>query len=118
VKLERAVAAWGSGDFERTLKHELEGLTVHDLPLQAALRGASRVAEQGFSVMVLGSSADGRRVSARIGVFFTGMEAGSCCADDPSPPCEQAEYGELRVEIDKATAEAFVSLEAETGSRD
>jgi len=109
VRLERALAAWGSVDFDRELKGELEALSVHELPLQRALAGASRVADQGFTVMVLASAAEGGRLEAKVGVFFTGVEAGSCCADDPSPPGEQPEYCELRVEIDRESAQALVS---------
>jgi len=111
MKLAGALAAWGSAAFDAALKRELESLQAHELPLQAGLAGASRVADQGFSVMVLGSGADAGQVRARVGVLFTGVEAGSCCADDPAPPGEQAEYCELRVVIDRHSAEAAIVLD-------
>ncbi|KAA6184365.1 hypothetical protein F2Q65_12350 [Thiohalocapsa marina] len=110
LHLLRTTAAWGTPGFEAALKADIEQLDIHALPLQAGLTAGSRVGDQGFQVMVLRTAADTDLIRARIGVFFTGVEAGSCCADDPSPPDARPQYCQLQVAIDRHTAEARLTL--------
>jgi len=43
-------------------------------------------------------------------VFFSAFIAGCNCADGPTPVDEINEYCEIRVEIDRTTAEAQLTL--------
>jgi hypothetical protein len=56
--------------------------------------------------MILGASESDGHIRARTGVFFSGIDAGCSCADDPTPVEAQQEYCELEVDIDQATAAA------------
>jgi hypothetical protein len=110
VNFSDLVRAWDADDFVERFKAVVERMGPADLPLQGALSGGSRVGAAGVSVMVLGREADSTRYTVRAGVFFTGVEAGSCCADDPSPPSECPEYCEVLVVIDRQSGTARVSL--------
>ncbi len=110
MKLSRTVQACGTPAFEQAFKAEVEGLDPGQLPLQAGLVGSSCVGSGALSVMLLGAEVSAQRIRARVGVLFTGVDAGSCCADDPSPPDERAEYCELQFDIDRQTAEADVAV--------
>jgi hypothetical protein len=110
VNLSDLVRTWDADDFVDRFTAVVERMDPADLPLQGALRGGSRVGAEGFTVMVLGREADATSVSVRAGVFFTGVEAGSCCADDPSPPAACPEYCEVLFVIDRQSGTARVSL--------
>jgi hypothetical protein len=49
-------------------------------------------------------------IHVKIAIMFSGIVAGSCCADDPTPLCEQPEACELQLEIDKRTALTRITL--------
>jgi hypothetical protein len=91
------------------LKRELEA-QAGQLPLQQALANSSTVFGDRIEVMVIASEADGDRIRARVGVFFSGIVAGCSCADDPTPVEAQNEYCELLVDIDRRTAAADVRI--------
>jgi hypothetical protein len=92
------------------LKQELEALDATDLPLQQGLERGSSVANGAFRIMLIGTEEATDRVCATVGVFYTGIVAGCSCADDPSPVEGHPEYCELRVEIDRSSAEAAFIL--------
>ena len=110
MKLPRALAAWGTPDFERVIKEEIAGLDPSRLPLQEALAHSSRVGAGAMTVVLLGVTESHGRLHARTGVFFCGVDAGSCCADDPTPLNELTEYCELAFDIDRSTGDATVEL--------
>jgi hypothetical protein len=60
--------------------------------------------------MILGVAEGSGTISVRAGVFFSAVIAGCSCADDPTPVDEINEYCESRVEIDRTTAEARLTL--------
>ncbi len=113
LTLSSALSDWGQARFAESLKAELEQLAHTDLPLQAGLRQSSYVSDSPFQVTVLRFAEDGDNLTARVGVFYQGIIAGSCCADDPSPVDELNEYCEMDIRIDKATAQASISLALE-----
>jgi hypothetical protein len=110
IKLIKALNAWGSPFFEQVLKHELQGLSHAVLPLQQSLAQSSMVSDSAFSVVILQVTETEAFLQVKAGIFYNGIIAGSCCADDPTPVCEQTEYCELRLEINKSTAQTSVVL--------
>ena len=60
--------------------------------------------------MIISVADDPDHIHVKAGIFYTGIIAGCSCADDPTPVDEQAEYCEVRLEINKATAATAISL--------
>lgn len=110
IRLPRALAAWGTADFARVLKEEVEGLDAALLPLAAALERGSHVSSTRVGARVLHASATPAQVQVRLGLFFNSLIAGCACADDPTPEDELAEYCEVSLCIDRRTAAAELSL--------
>lgn len=110
IQLQNALKAWGSPDFEPVLKQEMQKLDKDLLPLQEGLSLSSHVSASGFSVVVLDSTETPGSIRVKTGIFYAGIIAGSCCSDDPTPLCDQAEYCEILLEIDKTTAETRAIL--------
>ena len=110
IKLNRSLEAWGTPDFEKTLKKEIQALEPNTLPLQAGLSQSSYVGDTDISVLILNISETVHDILAKIGIYYTGVIAGSCCADDPTPMNELNEYCEVQFNINKLTAETTVSL--------
>ncbi|MDH5258775.1 MAG: hypothetical protein OEX07_12240 [Gammaproteobacteria bacterium] len=113
IVLSSTLNAWGSDGFNVVLKGELEALDAALLPLQQGLSQSSYVSGNEFSVMINRVTEDERCICVIAGVFYSGVIAGCNCADDPTPMDELAEYCELKIEIDKSTAEAIIMLSGE-----
>lgn len=99
--------AWNTDAFAATLKSELEGLPPGTLPL---LKGTSRGGlpdDRKITVMLLSTADAQDSIQARVGIFFTEIMAGCSCGDEPM---SLQAYCELRVSIDKTTAEAEFTL--------
>jgi hypothetical protein len=116
IKLTAALAAWGTPGFEAALKREVEALDPQLLPLQQGLTHSSQVAEGPVSAVVLQATAVPNGIHAKVGIFYAGIVAGSCCSDDPTPLNEQTEYCELALDIDRTSGDARATLLAEHGS--
>lgn len=110
IRLTETLSALRTPGLESTLKRELERLDATSLPLQQGLTRGSHVADDPFSVMVIGISEEAGYIRAKVGVAYSGIIAGCSCADDPTPIDTQPEYCELQVEIDKTTADTRVTL--------
>ena len=110
IKLINALQAWRTPEFENILKHEIQNLDAELLPLQAGLSQSSYVGDAAISVVILRVTETSDLIRAKTGIFYAGIIAGSCCADDPTPVCEQTEYCEVQFDIDKRTAETKVFL--------
>ncbi|PWB48904.1 MAG: hypothetical protein C3F18_11210 [Nitrosomonadales bacterium] len=110
IKLPNAIKAWNTPDFENVLKAEVQKIDVELLPLQQGLSQSSYVTDGGISVVILGVTETTEAIRAKTGIVYAGIIAGSCCADDPTPVCEQTEYCEVQFDIDKRTGEATASL--------
>jgi hypothetical protein len=108
--LANSVRAWGGPDFGDILKSEIEQLGADRLPLQQGLSAGSHVHGDKFSVRILGTSEEGNCIRARVGVFYNSIIAGCACADDPTPVNELNEYCEIRLDIDRKTAETKITL--------
>lgn len=110
IKFANALKAWKTPDFESVLKDEIQKLDMALLPLQEGLALSSYVSGSDISAVILKITETPDVIRAKTGIFYAGINSGSCCADDPTPVCEQAEYCEMMFEINKKTAETTVRL--------
>jgi hypothetical protein len=110
IRLPAALNAWNSPQFMAALKREIEQLDGGLLPLQQGLTASSHALDDRFDAMIIGATEESGFIRARVGVFFSGLITGCSCADDPTPVEPQSEYCELLFAIDKATAEATVTI--------
>jgi hypothetical protein len=113
IRLQKSLKAWGTPDFEAILKREIEQLDAAQLPLQQGLALSSHVTDRPFQAMVIGVREAPGVIRVKSGIFYTGVIAGCSCADDPTPIDEQNEYCVVQLDIDRATADATVTLLAE-----
>ena len=113
TRLPDSLAAWGTSEFEETLKRELGRLTGEVLPLQAALTHGSYASDKVSGVILLSAAEAADSVIIKAGLQFTGVIAGCSCADDPTPNNETVEYCEVRIEIERKSARASISLLAD-----
>ncbi|MFW2439123.1 MAG: hypothetical protein ACN4GR_07105 [Arenicellales bacterium] len=110
IRLADSLQAWGTTGFDDVFKEEAEGLDSEQLLLQKALTQSSFVSDKDFTIVILNMSETPEAIEVKAGIFYTGIIAGSCCADDPSPVDELTEYCEIRFVINKSTAEATITL--------
>ena len=110
IKLVRTLKSLGSEYLVEAFKEEVESLGYSILPLQSALCHSSHVVEDKLKVIVLDTDETANTLNLRAGVFFSGVIAGSCCADDPTPMEKQHEYAEFEFVIDKQTAVTDITL--------
>lgn len=110
IKLAKALEAWKTPDFENVLKVEIQKIDVERLPLQQGLSLSSYVSDADISVLILNVTETVNVIRAKTGIFYAGINAGSCCADDPTPVCEVTEYCEVQFDIDKITAETTINI--------
>lgn len=111
IHLPASLAAWGTAEFEAVIKREIEGLGPGCLPLQQGLSMSSYALDDRLEVMIISVADDPGAIQAHLGVFFSGIIAGCSCPGDPTPVEPQSEYCEMRLTIDKASAEAtFAAL--------
>lgn len=110
IRLSKSLNAWGTPDFNGTLKLEVEQLDGGQLPLQQGLSFSSVALDSRIEAMVLNVSEDAEAIRAKVGIFYAGIIAGCNCADDPTPVDEQNEYCEVLLSIDKASAETKITL--------
>jgi len=110
LKLADSLKAWGTPGFETALKNEIQELDPGVLPLQQGLSQSSHVSDAKISAVVLKVTEAPDSIRAKAGVFYTGIIAGSCCSDDPTPISENTEYCEIVLEINKITAGTVVTL--------
>ncbi|MCP5312266.1 MAG: hypothetical protein H6955_01830 [Chromatiaceae bacterium] len=110
MRLTKAVAAWGTPVFREVLKAEIEHLGIAELPLQQALCSGHRALDSDLQAMINAVDESDGVIVVRVGLFYSGMDGGSCCADDPSPIDPHPEYCELQFSIDPASGDAVASL--------
>jgi hypothetical protein len=110
INFTKSLNAWRRPEFESVFKQEVRNLEKMLLPLQAALTQSSHVSESDIDCVVLMTNEMDDVIRIKTGIFYGGLIAGSCCADDPSPVCEQIEYCEVQFDICKRTAEVTMAL--------
>lgn len=106
-RLVNALRDWDSDFFARTLKSEIENLPAGTMPLDQGTSQGGFVDDENIAVTVLRAKDGEDSVQADVGVFFTEVVAGCSCGDEPMA---QHAYCEIRVRIDKATAETEFSV--------
>lgn len=110
IRLTTSVDAWGTPDFTEVLKKEIEQMDAGQLPLQQGLSASSYALDDKFSVMIMNVSEEAGFIHAKAGIFYSGIIAGCSCADDPTPTSELNEHCEVRIDINKKTAETTIVL--------
>jgi hypothetical protein len=101
--LTRSLQAFGTPDFEATLKRELAAQHPDVLGLQQGLRSGSVGLSDDLGVTILRIDQTPALIQVRAGIFYTSMLSGCACADDPTPENANPEYCELDLEIDRHT---------------
>lgn len=110
IRLDKALAAWGTPDFESVLKQEIARLGGDHLPLQQGLSAGSYVTDDPVTVVINGVAETEKAIRVRAGIFYQSVIAGCSCDGDPTPTSENTEYCEVQMEIDKVTGVASVAL--------
>ncbi len=113
INFHKSLNAWGTPEFNAALKKEIEQLQVDELPLQQGLTISSHATDKQFTAMVIGASDERDHISARVGIFYTGVIAGCSCEDDPTPINTNCEYCVVQFDIDKTNAVTTAILLAE-----
>ncbi len=109
MRLDNAVRAWGTPNFETVLKQEV-AQSSGELPLQQGLTAGSYVLDEPVTVVINHVEEAGGTLSVQAGIFYKSMITGCSCEGDPTPTPENDEYCEVQLDIDKATAAAAVKL--------
>jgi hypothetical protein len=78
--------------------------------LAKALQFGNFVADERPTVMINSIEERGDQLAVRVGLFFAGINAGACCADDPTPVESHHEYCVVQMQIDLVTGEARAHL--------
>lgn len=110
ITFAKSLAAWSTPVFDLVFKQEVRNLEPAQLPLQAAISHSSHVSETRIEPVLLATAETSDAIRVKAGIFYSGVIAGSCCADDPSPLCEQTEYCELQFDINKHSAVVTIVL--------
>ncbi|MDD5241068.1 MAG: hypothetical protein PHG47_04995 [Sulfuricella sp.] len=113
IRLSKSLSTWGTPDFEDALKGEIARMDASQLPLQQGLTSSSYALDDKIRARIIAVSESGNFIHVKAGIFYSGIIAGCNCADDPTPVEEQSEYCEVRLDIDKKTAETTVTLVAD-----
>ena len=112
IRLDKALQAWGTPDFEASLKREL-AQNPDQLPLQQGLSYGNYVTDEPVTVAINNIAESEDRIRIRAGIFYQGVIGGCSCADDPTPVSESSEYCEIQLDIDKSTAATAISIVSE-----
>lgn len=107
IRLPDALRAWGSAGFAAALKAELETFAANRLPLDRGATPGSYLADEPVTVTLLRSAESPHGIQVRVGVFFTEIIANCSCGDEP---VFQPAYCELRIDIDRTTAAAALTV--------
>lgn len=109
IKLEQALRAWGTPEFEAAFKQEIVH-SADQLPLQQGLTTGNYVAADPITVAIISVAELGNIIRVRAGIFYTSVIGGCSCADDPTPISKNNEYCEVEMDVDKVTAATSIAL--------
>ena len=96
LELPETLAALDTPAFAETLQRELTA-QVDRLPLQESLQRTDRALTDDIRIVPLRVEKGEGAVRIRVGIFYQGILAGSCCADDPTPVEPEVEYCEFTI---------------------
>lgn len=108
--LHASLKAWNTPAFKETLAQEVAQLGVDGLPLQAGLSQGSVALDDELGIMMINASDTPGFITATLGISYSGIVAGCSCADDPTPESRTTEYCQVRLQIDKTTAQSVITL--------
>ena len=109
IQLAKSLRAWGTPDFESTLKQEIAQLGTDNLPLHQGLSTGNYVTATPITVTINSFTEMENIIRVKAGIFYTGVFGGCSCADDPTSSGESNEYCEVLLDIDKMTAVTAVA---------
>lgn len=104
-KFTDALLNWASDSFKPALKHEIESLKTGTLPLEKGLSQGGHIDDNDITATILSVSDNQLMIEAKVGIFFTEIVGGCNCNDDPM---EINAYCEMKINIDKQSAEADI----------
>jgi hypothetical protein len=110
IRLENALRAWGTPDFQAALKQEIAQLDAAQLPLQQGLSTGNYVSDAPITVAIHSMTEMEKVIRVKAGIFYQGIIGGCSCTDDPTPVSDINEYCEVQFDIDKASALTAVAL--------
>ncbi len=110
LRFTQSLAAWGTQEFDATLKAEIEALDPSLLPLQEALTQTSYSVSSRVGARIIHTAREGDALRVKAGIFHSGVIAGCSCADDPTPMDEVTEYCEMEFVIDMRDGRASATL--------
>jgi len=106
-KFTNALRDWTTDSFKQTLKNEIENLKTGNLPLENGILQGGRIDDSNVTAIILNSTENLSVIKTRAGIFFTEVVGGCNCNDDP---IEINAYCEIRISIDKTTANADIDV--------
>lgn len=110
LKLTNSLQAWGTPEFNRVLKHEIEQLDASQLPLQQCLSVGSYALDNKLEAVILDATRTEDCIRVKAGIFYTSIIAGCSCADDPTPIDENTEYCVIQLDIHPDSAVTTLTL--------
>ena len=72
IRLDKALRAWGTPDFEAILKQEIAQLGADHLPLQQGLSVSNYVTDDPITVMINSVAEMGNVIRVTAGIFYSG----------------------------------------------
>lgn len=110
IQFTNTLKAWGTENFNATLKNEIEQLKADCLPLQQGLTIGNYALDNKVQALVLQVADDPQCIHAKVGIFYTSIISGCSCADDPTPIDENTEYCDVMCIINKQTASTTIQI--------
>lgn len=111
IYLKKTANAWNSAAFEHVIKDELQSLNIDQLPLQDALRNSAYAVDDERQVLIHNAHEKEGAIHVRAGIFFSGIDAGCSCADDPTPEETRTEYCDVGITINMDGAAQIALLD-------
>ena len=108
--LNDSLQAWNDPDFAQTLRAELLRSGALLGPLQQGMAHGSHALQDEVRLLVLQTEQDAARLRVKTGVCYSSIIPGCACEGDPTPLNALPEYVELRIDIDRASGLAEITL--------
>lgn len=114
ISLPNTLSAWQNQAeapiLKQALTEELNQFDKTQLPLQSGLTQGSWVVDQPIQLMILDQQSTTQTLTIKALVFYSSLNAGSCCENDPSPNCELTETITVLLQISRQDALTQVRL--------
>lgn len=114
ILLPNTLAAWqnqaAASHFKQTLTQELNQLDKTLLPLQNGLTQGNWVIDQPIQLMILDQQSNAETLSIKVLIFYSSLNAGSCCESDPTPNRALSETITISLQIAQQDAVTHIRL--------